>query len=356
MMQSDPSFACGILGANLADYDQKNLVLNEAHTEALGNIVHAMLTTQQPDPRYIKQYWFVLESCEYKRNFLLYDADHLLITSIFPDHMDYYTDADDYHHAFVQRINATRHRVIMTQQAAQALVTYQWDINKKHTDLITASPVDVHFSSVFGHYHKINAGLVSTLMHDIAKNNRQERSIQTTQEQTTQEQKTMKDDDIITTIAAFGGLGRRMEKIRHTETQIVYSDYAHTPKALVNNYHALREHYPDQHLVLLFQPHQAKRILAWRDDFVHAIGLYDKAYLAPIYAAREDFAVLQAQYPTETAWLTDFDQLSASFAHDAWAGYATHQDITRLVAAQQGIVLAASAGDLDRIVRKALSS
>jgi UDP-N-acetylmuramate-alanine ligase len=39
---------------------------------------------------------------------------------------------------------------------------------------------------------------------------------------------------------------------------------------------------------VIFQPHQIKRILLGRDDFIDAIKPYDKAIIYDIYAARED--------------------------------------------------------------------
>ena len=46
--------------------------------------------------------FFIAETCEYKRNFLNFRPDYLVITSIEPDHLDYYRDYDDVLSAFVE--------------------------------------------------------------------------------------------------------------------------------------------------------------------------------------------------------------------------------------------------------------
>lgn len=42
---------------------------------------------------------------------------------------------------------------------------------------------------------------------------------------------------------------------------IVYTDYGHYPTSLDHVIKALRSRYPDQRIVSIFQPHQARRIL-----------------------------------------------------------------------------------------------
>ncbi|MDX9801398.1 MAG: Mur ligase family protein, partial [Spirochaetia bacterium] len=45
--------------------------------------------------------YFVAETCEYKRHFLSFSPDILLVTSIEPDHLDYFKDYDDIFSAFL---------------------------------------------------------------------------------------------------------------------------------------------------------------------------------------------------------------------------------------------------------------
>ncbi|MDI9355002.1 MAG: Mur ligase family protein [Cyanobium sp. MAG06] len=52
-----------------------------------------------------KEEYIIIEACEYRRHFLNYYPDYLLITNIDEDHLDYYKDIKDIQLAFWQFIN-----------------------------------------------------------------------------------------------------------------------------------------------------------------------------------------------------------------------------------------------------------
>ncbi|MDR3150581.1 MAG: hypothetical protein LBU14_03010 [Candidatus Peribacteria bacterium] len=47
----------------------------------------------------------MIEACEYKRSFLNYKPDIVIITNIDLDHLDYYKDEEDYIFAFRQLVD-----------------------------------------------------------------------------------------------------------------------------------------------------------------------------------------------------------------------------------------------------------
>jgi len=49
----------------------------------------------------------ILESCEYRKHFLLYEPDILVLTAVDYDHVDYYSAENDYIAAFAERIDRT---------------------------------------------------------------------------------------------------------------------------------------------------------------------------------------------------------------------------------------------------------
>lgn len=57
---------------------------------------------------------FVIEACEYKRSFLQYRPYVTVITNIDLDHLDYYTDLDDYIDAFQTLVDQTEGFVILS--------------------------------------------------------------------------------------------------------------------------------------------------------------------------------------------------------------------------------------------------
>ena len=83
---------------------------------------HIFHQKHQLDYTLLKKYLFVIEACEYKEHFLVYDSDYTLITNIAWDHTDYYHTLESYHQAFVAMISGTRYSTIVTPQVLEALV------------------------------------------------------------------------------------------------------------------------------------------------------------------------------------------------------------------------------------------
>ena len=87
-------------------------------------------------------------------------------------------------------------------------------------------------------------------------------------------------------LAAFTGAGRRFEFKGKYNGADIYDDYAHHPselKALLDAVEPLGY----KRILLAFQPHTYTRTSALFDDFVEQLRRPDIAYIAEIYAARE---------------------------------------------------------------------
>jgi len=151
-----------------------------------------------------------------------------------------------------------------------------------------------------------------------------------------------------------------MELITKTPSQAkVYSDYSHHAPAILGNLQALRKQFPENHIITIFQPHQAQRVLAGRDDFTHALVLSDETVIYKLYTAREDFDVLQKTYP-QLADRQSFDELGEKFAEHVGGRYITAvDDIINLIQKEYPTptsIVIFSAGDLDYQVRRKLST
>ena len=107
----------------------------------------------------MKKYTFVIEACEHREHFLLYDTDYALITNIERDHVDYYKTLASYCQAFVDMINGTRQGVIMTPSALASLDGYV--LSQKN--LIISDPYHVDIPLLVGSYTELNAGMVTSL-------------------------------------------------------------------------------------------------------------------------------------------------------------------------------------------------
>jgi len=65
-------------------------------------------------------------------------------------------------------------------------------------------------------------------------------------------------------------------------------DYGHHPTEVAATIQAAREAYPEQRLVVLFQPHRYSRTRDLFDDFVRVLNETDALMLCEVYAANED--------------------------------------------------------------------
>ncbi len=90
----------------------------------------------------------------------------------------------------------------------------------------------------------------------------------------------------------FQGIARRFQtypiiNIGGKKIQLV-DDYGHHPTEIAATIQAAREAYPEQRLVVLFQPHRYSRTRDLFDDFVHVLNETDTLMLCEVYAANEE--------------------------------------------------------------------
>ncbi|HLX53763.1 MAG TPA: cyanophycin synthetase, partial [Aquella sp.] len=98
-------------------------------------------------------------------------------------------------------------------------------------------------------------------------------------------------DDIANGLANFHGVGRRCQHypdiIQNNKKAMLIDDYGHHPVELKATLNALKEAYPTQRLVLVFQPHRYTRTRDLFDDFVGVLSEVDVLILLEVYSAGE---------------------------------------------------------------------
>lgn len=98
-------------------------------------------------------------------------------------------------------------------------------------------------------------------------------------------------------MSAFTGLRRRMEYLKTNDNGAnIYTDYGHHPTEINAVYEAFREKFPDKKIIAIVQPHQMRRVLEFWPEWIRVLKQFDKVIIYPIYAAREDIAVLLKEY------------------------------------------------------------
>lgn len=330
LSQTAPDFGLAIVGGLMPNFDHQWYALSQ-DTDIQSDIhhlfEHIFNQKHQLDYSLLKKYIFVIEACEHREHFLLYDTDYTLITNVDRDHVDYYKTLESYRQAFADMINATRQGVIVTPSVLQSLEWYPL-IQKNIT---ISDPYHVEVPYLVGSYTDANAGMVKSLLLLLKEDI----------------------DGFNSIMLNFAWVGRRMELIGKIGEKIVYSDYGHHAPALAGNIKALQEKFPDKKICAIFQPDQAQRVLAGWDDFQQALQWVDKTIIYRLYTAREDFHSLQQEYP-RLATVSSFDELWQQFASDMDAQYLVDIDTleTQLRALSDDyLVVYFSAGDLDEEIR-----
>ncbi len=314
-----------ILWALVPNLDNNNYYLNQNDNikSDIKNIFDQILNGKWLNSTLIKKYIFILEACEYKRHFLKLDIDYWIITNIELDHTDYYKDIDDYNCAFQQFTDKVKNTIFTTSNLSLA------EDNKK-TQQIEIKHFD--FKYIFWKHNDKNWSLILNLIQKLWYT------------------KTV--SSIQDTIQNFKWLRRRLEQLETNNWNIIFSDYGHMASSIKICHEAIKSKYPDKKIIAIFQPHQAERIIKWRNDFPDALKLYDENIIFDIYTARENLEILLKNSPIK--WIKNIDDLWTKLATNSNGYYTTNFDkITAKIntLSKNEIVIIFSAWDLDFKIR-----
>ena len=94
-------------------------------------------------------------------------------------------------------------------------------------------------------------------------------------------------EDIASALFSFKGIKRRFSYQIKTENLVYIDDYAHHPTEINAVHQAVRELYPNQKVLAIFQPHLFSRTKDFADDFAKSLAAFDEVLLLDIYPARE---------------------------------------------------------------------
>lgn len=250
---------------------------------------------------------FVVEACEYRRNFMSLKPDLLGITNIELDHLDYFKDQADYENAF-------------NQIAAQSKEVLWPDDTSEYEGAV----------GVPGEHNLRNAGLAATLARRLGASELAIREA----------------------LAAYEGAWRRFEfKGTTLYGAKVYDDYAHHPSEIQATLAGAREKFPEARIVAVFQPHQYSRTLALFDDFAASFEDADEVIIPNIYAARDSEADKKA---TSAEDLVDaISQVHDNAHHEA--GLENTASYLEDSLEEGDVLIVMGAGDVDSIIPSLLA-
>lgn len=240
---------------------------------------------------------FILESCEYRRHFLAYDPEYVVITNIELDHTDYYKSMDDMVLAYQEFANKAKKMVIACgdDQYTHSLEVnpqiYYYGLNDDNDikacnveyrsdgtsfDVFIEDEYYGHFDlPLYGKHMLLNALAVIAICHYERLDAR----------------------EVAKSLKTFEGALRRFKETFIADNVII-DDYAHHPTEVKVTIKAARQKYPDKKIIAIFKPHTFSRVEEFKEEFASALNLADKAYVMDINYDREK----KEDYPNTSAY------------------------------------------------------
>ncbi|MBR4694223.1 MAG: UDP-N-acetylmuramate--L-alanine ligase [Bacilli bacterium] len=234
----------------------------------------------------LEKEYFVVESDEFNRHFLDYHPMYAIITNIEAEHLECYKDIDDIRESFEKFANQTSRLVICNGDNEEVrkinflpkAIYYGFGFNndvvirnlKLETD---ASRFDIEIKGefygsfeipLFGKHMVQNATAAIIMAKELG----------------------IEKDIIYNSLKNFENAERRFAISKVGNTTII-DDYAHHPTEIKSTLEAVRQKYPNKRIVVVFKPNTYSRTRDFKDDFITALNVADKAYLTEIDSNRE---------------------------------------------------------------------
>lgn len=230
--------------------------------------------------------FFAIEACEYKRSFLKYKPEFLIITNIEVDHLDYYKDEDDYVSAYIDMVkNITPGWYLIyngQDENCLKLLNIRHDINFISVDNRSYNDwqeinIDKLNLQVPGWHILFDSHLAYVLWTIL----------------------NIDKEEIINSLQWYTWVWRRMEILWNTQNNnLVISDYGHHPTEINLTLDAIKNKYSDKKIITIFQPHQYSRTIELIEDFKTSFKDTDTLIVPNIYESRdskEDIESMNAQ-------------------------------------------------------------
>lgn len=221
----------------------------------------------------------VVEADEFDRSFLRLSPNVACITSMDADHLDIYGAKESLTESFIEFSKKVSVKLFVRKGLPIEGITYgieeEADYVAKNIKIINGSYVfNVQTPSGFIKNVEINLpgkhNVLNTVV-ALAMANSYGVPLQT----------------IAKALKNFKGVQRRFSYKIKTDECVLIDDYAHHPTEIDAVADAVRELYPSQQILAVFQPHLFSRTKDFADDFAKSLAKFDELILLDIYPARE---------------------------------------------------------------------
>lgn len=221
--------------------------------------------------RYGKSNSLIIEACEYRRSFLNYHPDHIIITNIEVDHLDYFKDEKDYFSSFMEFCLKTRRGGSITYPDNEKLASFIREIKQARSDLKLIPCNELKETryqlQIPGMHNQKNAEAVRRFAEAILK---------------------LPLETIKKCLMDFEGASRRFEYKGEFRGIPIIDDYAHHPTEIRATLSAARQKYGlNAHITAIFQPHQFSRTYHLINEFAKCFKEANEVLISDILNVRD---------------------------------------------------------------------
>jgi len=254
--------------------------------------------------------YFVAETCEYRRHFLSFHPQRIILTSVESDHQDYYPRYEDIRDAFIEygrllppggelifcaddrgasevalALGKERPDVTLVPYGFSASGAYKIEMfrvqNERTTMRLGGFPGELSIR-IPGRHTTLDAAAAIALVSLLVRKEYGSGNNDGWNDQ--------RRDGLRRALEEYSGSKRRSEILGEAGGILFMDDYGHTPTQIRVTVEGLKEFYPRRRLILSFMSHTYTRTAALLDEFAASFEKADIVILHKIYAsAREHY-------------------------------------------------------------------
>ena len=223
----------------------------------------------------------VVEADEFDRSFLHLHPNIACVTSMDADHLDIYGTSEEIEASFVEFANKV-------EDKSQLFITNEWPIEGVNCAVNEEAVYKAFNVRVGNGSYVFDVQTPTETIRDIAfglpgRHNLMNALMALAMAKTFG----TSSEAIAKALASFKGIRRRFSYQIKTPNLVYIDDYAHHPTEINAVHQAVRELYPNQKVLAIFQPHLFSRTKDFADDFAKSLSQFDEVVLLDIYPARE---------------------------------------------------------------------
>ncbi len=242
----------------------------------------------------------IAETCEYRRHFLNIHPRWIIVTSIEPDHLDYFSGYDDIYNAFMEYTLQLPEGGSLIYCADDAGATQlAGEVSTRRSDIRLIS----YGFTAKGEYRITDRVLKKERLVIRLQGIEQEIRLRIPGDHTARNaagaaalMQTMADDlkisldksSLAESFESFRGSKRRSEVIGEAGGILFMDDYAHHPTAITTTLSGIRSFYPGRRIIVDFMSHTYSRTESLLQDFAAAFSDADMVILHRIYASARE--------------------------------------------------------------------